>query len=777
MIRAQARFTGPREVAGRRHSASVPGASSSPPARPPSFRRCRAWPSCLISPTRRSSISSACPIISWSWAGGRSAASWPRPFAGWVRGSAWSRWQRSCPRTIPSSFAVLRRALIADGVALHEGHKVVERRHRRRQHHARDREAKARASAWKARIFWSRRAGSRGSPISASRRRASPSRTRACRSTPASHHEPAGLCRRRCRRRPAIHPSCRLSCRHRHPQRAVPPAGQGRSLGPALGHLTDPELAHVGLERGGGPRARAIRLLRWPLAENDRAQAEHREHGSIKLVTTPSGRILGADIVAPGGRRDDPSLDPGGIAAPENRRRRRHDRPLPDPGEIGKRAAGNYFLPKLFSHRTSRLVRLPRPASAEDERSSDGEPTAIASYLPPPGKSLSARVLLLTIAFVMLGEVLIYAPSAGRFRYEYLRDRLATAHVAMLALLATPDYMVSDSLQAELLQHARAYVVALKRPDGVKLMMRAKQACPQVDATYDLDQDSFFGLIGDAFATLWQAGNRVMRVMGASPRMPKAIGRDRHRRGADARRPHRLFRARAGAFHRHLPDHRRPRLSQPAMADDPAHAAADRSDGRLPRRSGGSLGRHPAQPAQRRDRRRRARAGGDAGGLARRAAAEDPARRTRWRGQQDQSRSAQHPLDRGPGLRPADRRAAIPRCGAMPGPAVRHRPGRRALQHHPQFHPRGAAGPASDALSPGRADRRGRPHLARSRRRSPAPLQRGPAESWRSKPTGASSFGSSPIWSRTRPRRVPPASRSRPAGRKPAKAMGPGKIA
>jgi signal transduction histidine kinase len=143
--------------------------------------------------------------------------------------------------------------------------------------------------------------------------------------------------------------------------------------------------------------------------------------------------------------------------------------------------------------------------------------------LPPLGKSLSARVLLLTIAFVMLGEVLIYAPSAGRFRLEYLRDRLATAHVAILALLATPNYMVGDSLQAELMQHAGAYVVALKRPDGVKLMMRAKTGVPRVDATYDLGQGHFFSLIGDAFETLWQGGNRVIRVMGASPKDPKAV--------------------------------------------------------------------------------------------------------------------------------------------------------------------------------------------------------------------------------------------------------------
>jgi signal transduction histidine kinase len=143
-------------------------------------------------------------------------------------------------------------------------------------------------------------------------------------------------------------------------------------------------------------------------------------------------------------------------------------------------------------------------------------------HLPPPAKSLSARVLLLTIFFVMLGEVLIYAPSAGRFRYEYLRDRLATAHVAVLALLATPDFMVSDALQAELLQHANAYVIALKRPDGVKLMMHAKDGVPSIDASFDLGQRSFFGLIGDAFETITHPANRILRVFGPSPKIPQA---------------------------------------------------------------------------------------------------------------------------------------------------------------------------------------------------------------------------------------------------------------
>ena len=40
--------------------------------------------------------------------------------------------------------------------------------------------------------------------------------------------------------------------------------------------------------------------------------------------------------------------------------------------------------------------------------------------LSPLLKSLSARLLVLTIFFVMLAEVLIYAPSIARFRLVYL---------------------------------------------------------------------------------------------------------------------------------------------------------------------------------------------------------------------------------------------------------------------------------------------------------------------------------------------------------------------
>ncbi len=142
--------------------------------------------------------------------------------------------------------------------------------------------------------------------------------------------------------------------------------------------------------------------------------------------------------------------------------------------------------------------------------------------MPSLVRSLSAKLLVLTIFLIMLSEVLIFAPSAGRFRLTYLEERIAAGHLAILALMATPDYMVSDELERELLNQAGAYVVGMKRPDGIKLMLGSGPP-PPVAASFDLRERGFFMLIGDAFETLAQRDNRVLRVVSPSPKHPQAI--------------------------------------------------------------------------------------------------------------------------------------------------------------------------------------------------------------------------------------------------------------
>ena len=122
--------------------------------------------------------------------------------------------------------------------------------------------------------------------------------------------------------------------------------------------FTDPELAHVGLSEAAARATGDIRILRWPLSENDRAQAEHRHEGFIKVVTSAKGRILGADIVGPSAGEMihlwtlavSQKMKIGAVAG--------MIAPYPTLAEIGKRAAGNYYMAKLFSPGTKRLVRF-----------------------------------------------------------------------------------------------------------------------------------------------------------------------------------------------------------------------------------------------------------------------------------------------------------------------------------------------------------------------------------------------------------------------------------
>ena len=122
---------------------------------------------------------------------------------------------------------------------------------------------------------------------------------------------------------------------------------------------TDPELAHVGLtEAEARDQDASVRVLTSSFAENDRAQAERRTEGMLKVVTGRGGRVLGASIV---GARAGELLTPWCLMV-ENKLKigtmASVIAPYPTLSEIGKRAAGSYFTASLFGAKTKRLVRF-----------------------------------------------------------------------------------------------------------------------------------------------------------------------------------------------------------------------------------------------------------------------------------------------------------------------------------------------------------------------------------------------------------------------------------
>ncbi|MDE1931119.1 MAG: HAMP domain-containing histidine kinase [Alphaproteobacteria bacterium] len=132
------------------------------------------------------------------------------------------------------------------------------------------------------------------------------------------------------------------------------------------------------------------------------------------------------------------------------------------------------------------------------------------------GSGLSARLLVLTVIFVMASVLLVFLPSVTRERMSYLDDRIDAAHLAIFALEATPDNMVSKDLSDMLLAHVGAHAIVVHMAD--RTLMLAQDMPPSVATTYDLRTESMLQMMGDTMATLFHSGTRVVRVLGISPK-------------------------------------------------------------------------------------------------------------------------------------------------------------------------------------------------------------------------------------------------------------------
>jgi len=121
---------------------------------------------------------------------------------------------------------------------------------------------------------------------------------------------------------------------------------------------TAPELAQAGLtEAEARASDRRIAILRWPLADNDRAISERDTQGLVKLVVEKD-RVIGAGIVAPYAGE---MIGMWALAIAQRLKLQALASlivPYPTRTEAGKRAAAEYFVPRLFAPGMKALVRL-----------------------------------------------------------------------------------------------------------------------------------------------------------------------------------------------------------------------------------------------------------------------------------------------------------------------------------------------------------------------------------------------------------------------------------
>ncbi|MBM6596232.1 sensor histidine kinase [Microvirga pudoricolor] len=128
---------------------------------------------------------------------------------------------------------------------------------------------------------------------------------------------------------------------------------------------------------------------------------------------------------------------------------------------------------------------------------------------------LSGRLLVLTVLFVMVAEVLIYLPSVASFRYNWLNDRLAAARVAALVLDAAPDETLSGEVEMSLLEGVGAKAIAVR--GGERRRLLASEDVPaEIHKVVDLRHPTWPELLSDALETLLSPPGNVIRVVGAA---------------------------------------------------------------------------------------------------------------------------------------------------------------------------------------------------------------------------------------------------------------------
>jgi signal transduction histidine kinase len=146
------------------------------------------------------------------------------------------------------------------------------------------------------------------------------------------------------------------------------------------------------------------------------------------------------------------------------------------------------------------------------------EPASADGPTGAPSKfGLSGKLLMLTILFVMIAEVLIYVPSVANYRLNWLNDRVAAGHTAALVLDAAPSGMVPETLARQILQSVGARAVAMKTGSQRRLLAVSEMP-PTIHHDIDMRYVPWYRAIIDAFDTLWSNDNDVMRVVGPAPR-------------------------------------------------------------------------------------------------------------------------------------------------------------------------------------------------------------------------------------------------------------------
>lgn len=126
---------------------------------------------------------------------------------------------------------------------------------------------------------------------------------------------------------------------------------------------------------------------------------------------------------------------------------------------------------------------------------------------------LSGKLLLLTVIFVMLAEVLIFVPSVANMRLRWLQDRLSTAAAAGIVIDGLQPAVLPRSVRNGMLMATGTKAIVLRK-DGTSRLIAADDVPSEVNGQYNLASVPPLSAIRDALDTLFFGGDRIIRIYG-----------------------------------------------------------------------------------------------------------------------------------------------------------------------------------------------------------------------------------------------------------------------
>ncbi|PHR60695.1 MAG: hypothetical protein COA43_06020 [Robiginitomaculum sp.] len=131
---------------------------------------------------------------------------------------------------------------------------------------------------------------------------------------------------------------------------------------------------------------------------------------------------------------------------------------------------------------------------------------------------LSGKLLVMTMIFVMLAEVVIFIPSATMFRQNWLQERAEAAGLLVLAIEGVPNYQGREMLSHRFMQDTDVSMVSLNRigtsgEASGQIILGKMPEGGQAVYTDDLRVKRRLPLFRDSFRDFFSDGSGYMRIL------------------------------------------------------------------------------------------------------------------------------------------------------------------------------------------------------------------------------------------------------------------------